>query len=702
MRLVWFNGVGIPEELTLDVEPGTSIGGVVQDDRGRPIQGVTVLLMTSSRRSGTGGTLKEFSPLMEYPAETDEEGRWRCDRIPETPEGLSILLEHPLYMNDPVWGNIVTPPLEELRDRSAVLVMRSGVTVSGTVLDPEGKPVSGATVALGERWWTPYRPPRPQTRTDAEGRFRFDQLKPGEDVLSITADGFAPVLEEIAIQTMDRMRFELHRGREVRGRVTDVDNNPVPGVRVAVEEWRGKATISWEARTGTDGRFRWSDAPLDDFTLVVHKTGYKAAELAGWDSRIEREISLRPVPRVEGSVVDAETGDAIQQFTVVPGLDLGERSPIHWDSMNSRPGRDGRYRLPLTGRHRAYYVRIVATGYESGAAGPFTGDTDLVVHDFALERGETTTLTTEDGLRGVVRAPTGEPLAGARVFPAGPPNRWFIDSDGHGRHSNVASTVSRAPDGSFHLSSLTPVEAVVVVHDRGYGWATAERAAADGITLIPWGRIEGVLRIGSKVAAQEKLLLQFQLPFQPQGRDLPWSHLATTDANGSFVFAQVPAGGVIVCRVLEQGQGSVPLRRCLRYKEADIVSGRTTQVAIGGIGRPVTGRAVAPVEIHSGIDWADPWNGWQVFGVLFRQNDSSYERLIGIVMEPDGSFRADDVSSGDYVLSIGVRSRTEVKDVAAVRRQFTVPEVEGGQSDVPFDLGEVSLTPPNPSDTTTR
>ena len=75
---------------------------------------------------------------------------------------------------------------------------------------------------------------------------------------------------------------------------------------------------------------------------------------------------------------------------------------------------------------------------------------------------------------------------------------------------------------------------------------------------------------------------------------------------------------------------------------------------------------------------------------------------MALIMEPDGSFRADDVPSGDYVLSISINPSTEVRGVAAVRTHFTIPEVEGGQSDVPFDLGEVSLTAPSSPDNASR
>ena len=169
-----------------------------------------------------------------------------------------------------------------------------------------------------------------------------------------------------------------------------------------------------------------------------------------------------------------------------------------------------------------------------------SSEVDLVSHDFQLKR--TTAGTTDRrGLSGTVRLADGGPAAQCEIYAAVPTPGWFVDSDKHGRYSDVAKAVARS-DGTFRLPSIFPLEAVVVVHEFGYGWATAQKAAAEGITLQKWAEIEGVLRVGSKPGQNEEIILQFRLPFRPSGPELPWDHIAKTNADGTFAFRRVPGG----------------------------------------------------------------------------------------------------------------------------------------------------------------
>ena len=84
------------------------------------------------------------------PIETDAAGRWRLGMFPadfRASEPLSIEVSHPDYVSD-VTQPRPNPPLEDLRNQSAIHVMTKGLPVRGTVLDPAGKPVEGAALIL--------------------------------------------------------------------------------------------------------------------------------------------------------------------------------------------------------------------------------------------------------------------------------------------------------------------------------------------------------------------------------------------------------------------------------------------------------------------------------------------------------------------------------------------------------------------------
>jgi iron complex outermembrane recepter protein len=67
--------------------------------------------------------------------------------------------------------------------------------VSGTVVDSAGAPVAEARVTLIEL--------RRTTTTAAEGRFTFSEVPPGQYRLSISAIGFAPVVERLVVGDLD-------------------------------------------------------------------------------------------------------------------------------------------------------------------------------------------------------------------------------------------------------------------------------------------------------------------------------------------------------------------------------------------------------------------------------------------------------------------------------------------------------------------
>ena len=71
----------------------------------------------------------------------------------------------------------------------------------------------------------------------------------------------------------------------------------------------------------------------------------------------------------------------------------------------------------------------------------------------------------------------------------------------------------------------------------------------------------------------------------------------------------------------------------------------------------------------------------------------------GTRIEADGSFRFDDLPAGDYQLTVSLRAAPASGQVVPgpvvgrLRHAFTVPEMPGGRSDDPLDLGGLTLTP---------
>jgi hypothetical protein len=202
-RLHWGDGqrsADLPASCTFRLRPGTTIGGVVRDERGRPVAAARVYPNLRVRRRGDGPEEIALDEGEDF-AETDDHGRWRCTKIPaELGEGdyLMFRLVHPDYVSDMEMQYSRTLPIEELRAGTGAFVLRDGIPLEGRVVDSKGRPVPGASVALGLGDRAPSAG-NIRTKADAEGRFRFAHVEPGRSRLFVEADGFAPGHPSVAV-----------------------------------------------------------------------------------------------------------------------------------------------------------------------------------------------------------------------------------------------------------------------------------------------------------------------------------------------------------------------------------------------------------------------------------------------------------------------------------------------------------------------
>jgi hypothetical protein len=87
-------------------------------------------------------------------------------------------------------------------------------TVSGIVIDDDGKPVAGATVTLDSRI----------TTTDVDGRYRFDDVSPGTYNITATKDG-----RVTATATVSMMDDDISSGVIVENIVLSVEKEGADG-----------------------------------------------------------------------------------------------------------------------------------------------------------------------------------------------------------------------------------------------------------------------------------------------------------------------------------------------------------------------------------------------------------------------------------------------------------------------------------------
>jgi hypothetical protein len=139
-----------PEETSLALEPASHIGGIVVNQRGTPVRGAHIRLIRGAEIIPGFGEF--YLGHSEY---TDDEGRWESLHAPTRLEGLLIQVFHPDHAvatfalgsgGAPATGMLVRNQLEA---RSAVILLRLGITVTGKVVDEAGHAVEGARISGG-------------------------------------------------------------------------------------------------------------------------------------------------------------------------------------------------------------------------------------------------------------------------------------------------------------------------------------------------------------------------------------------------------------------------------------------------------------------------------------------------------------------------------------------------------------------------
>ena len=273
-------------------------------------------------------------------------------------------------------------------------------------------------------------------------------------------------------------------------------------------------------------------------------------------------------------------------------------------------------------------------------------------------------------------------------------------------------------DGRFTFRPEDRKDPLVAICDQGIGIALYEDFAGDGIiTLTPWARVEGELRIGTKPAVAKKLQLmsQSRLPGDIQ----PPVNETTTDEYGRFVFERVYPG--------EFG---------LYNQTYEVLPGQTLELHLGGTGRTVRGELALPVPSDvpvwgdlrlttmsvpipfdkypkpSGYEQMSPSEveAWlqrfsrsadgQAYAAWLQETYPQTTRSLRVEMGERSTFHVDNVEPGVYALKGTIR-RSSTHDssrmheiIGRIWHELVVPPFTSeADLDIPLDLGTLAVLP---------
>jgi hypothetical protein len=325
----------------------------------------------------------------------------------------------------------------------------------------------------------------------------------------------------------------------------------------------------------------------------------------------------------------------------------------------------------------------------------------------------------------VVHGPDGRPLSGAAVILSTKSLRAQLYNGQF--HQGAYPRVVTGAEGRFRFPAQTEPFRVFVEHEGGYAEADEKAlAASTPLTIRPWGRVEGMVKIGSRPAAGAQVRLsEMDTLWDPnQAMPITQSQQKLTDARGRYAFEHVIPARLSMSRIFTLERSSFHVGTGA-IRTVTVKPGRTTFVDLGGTGRPVVGRFVMPAGLKAGAffpyldqrltrirpeppypaDLGEPQReAWLKEWLATDAGEaySSADVVFDTNVRPDGHFRIEDVPAGNYRLHAEVHEPgTGVPgsfgpELASVDAEINVPETPGGRSDVPMDVGTIELKPSRP------
>lgn len=621
LRLVKVTADEPIEDVDFAYEPGIRVAGTVTDAGGRPVAEARVGALVGRvgnaehARSQSDGSFEVFV----LP---------RGDSLPKSAETLFVQAHTGKLESELVGPLTVTE--EGIEEVVLPLVRARESSISGTVVDPDDRPLEGVTVNL-DRGTSDYLVGIAPSRTDADGRFSISGLAADSYGILLTARGVAVHslddeilridLSEAEMVTNLRLVFgEDKGGLAIAGRVTDTAGQPIELVEISAQGHK----VRQKARSATDGSFRITGLEEGRYFLSAHHVDgnsnaatYSPVSLPGVRAGSEDvKIVLHGKGGIEGRVIRADTGEPVTDFEVFYANHAAKSFSARL-LLNRRQVSDPEGRFSLT---NLYTGDATITVRAPGLA-PSIKALSLVEHETLS--GVELRLAPADRLDGMVVAATGAPVAGAMIF-VGKIPELGVESQ------RVALTEE---DGSFSIDSLPPgAEVVTAYHpDHGPGFVAAREGTV--IVLPVASGIRG--RVTWRGEPGAGILLR---GVYPDRWYLP-SVSATIASDGGYEMTGLAPGKIHVWARHETG---VRLER-----EVDIEPGETTVVDLDF----EAGESV--VEGKVTIAGAAPARARVSLSVLTTSGRMSF----GEEVRPGGSFRLEKLPAGQAVLKVNARDQ---------------------------------------------
>lgn len=364
-----------PHRFELVMVPQGIVRGVITDSTGAPIEGIAVVPGQVGRRYSRSWF--DFSA-------SNSEGRFETSGLYPGQYRLSFALVQRSGFRT---LGIPDVPIEigagQVLDGLRLTYAKpQHLSLSGTILSPDGEPVGRATVTVSP---SGAASPVYEDLTDKQGGFELTNLEPGTyDLYAIHYTFGERRVAGLEAGTTDT-RVVLPERTTVAGAVVDADTNePVTNFALAEKSRRTdyRQLMNWVDFVQPDGLFVLDGIQPGNREILARAEGYLPESatvrvLAG-QPKVGLRITLKPARTIRGAVVDT-SGRALQdaQISFVPADPRG-LGPRDFDGFRTTSGADGSFQLDLPpdllgslkAAHPLYASRTLSIDVDE--LGPFT------------------------------------------------------------------------------------------------------------------------------------------------------------------------------------------------------------------------------------------------------------------------------------------------------------------------------------------
>lgn len=569
----------------IQMVPPERMTGVVRDAAGAPARGVVV-----SYHSGRYPEAPLYSE-----AKTDANGRYemiiRQDSRGASTWGTfsfaSFVMARDLQRNmaavqdfGPAGDDRYQPEMVRtfLPPTNLDLTLQPGITISGSVTDPAGAPITSAEIDLMTLAGHQYTPVEPNpTKVDARGSFSIPALPQGRDysILNLTAKGYGSPFSSVELRPektrtnhYDFGAFVLKKAdRVLAGQVLGTDGKPVADVPVRFFG-QGQRRDFWDMNnvmSDRDGRFFFSGICEGQVTVSAQVQPFSGdAQAQGGDTNVIVRLGISTVQGRQFLTPPLKTTGIVRDLDGKPASGvMMSLFPVQATTVTSQTDSDGRYEFNWQARLNSESAQwLLARDPNNGLAAILSVNKNMTNVDVVLRTGTTfSTRATE---------PDGSPVTNVTAQVT----LW----EGDRGYDVKPQPVVADADGNVRISGLPPgLRYMARVGGPGYTShmynLEADETGTNIVNLPPCI----LTRTDQQVAGQV---------LDPNGKPAPGIELQVgstgagtqrvpTDSNGRFIAFGVSRGAVYISAGLPDVRGVVS-----QYKGSAGAKGGDTNVVI--------------------------------------------------------------------------------------------------------------------------